>query len=106
VVSQWIGIQTDPGNFVLLYFPLVLIWTSWFNRSKIAGLWFTLLSGFVLLFGLWALFLSTVQKGYQPEQNPIMFVPLPLFLLVGLYWVRWWAVRPRKLYLDELRELE
>jgi len=25
VISQWIGIQTDPGNFILLYLPLVLV---------------------------------------------------------------------------------
>jgi hypothetical protein len=26
-----------------------------------------------------------------------------LVLLVGLYWVRWWAVKPRSLLMEELR---
>ncbi len=32
-----------------------------------------------------------------------MFFPLPVFLLVGLYWVRWWVLRPEQPLLDRLR---
>ena len=28
----------------------------------------------------------------QPSQNPLMFIPLPLFLLIALYAVRAWVV--------------
>jgi hypothetical protein len=32
-----------------------------------------------------------------------LIFPLPLVLLIGLYWVRWWAVKPRRLLIEELR---
>ncbi len=63
--------------------------------------------GMLTLFaGIWWIFLRTVQYGAQPQQHPIMFFPLPLFLLLGLYWVRWWAIQPRKLWVERLRERE
>jgi hypothetical protein len=97
VLSQWIGIQTDPGNFITLFLPMVLIfaiWTErWGNKARIT----VVVSMLVLLVGLWALFIATVEPGNQPQQNPVMFFPLPLVLLIGLYWGRWWALGPRLL---------
>jgi len=106
VVSQWIGIQTDPGNFILLFLPLVLVFAMWAARWGRAG---DVVIIFVmgLLFVLpWAIFLQTITYGDQPMQHPVMFFPLPLFLLISLYWVRWWAIRPRSMLVEELRAYE
>jgi hypothetical protein len=35
-----------------------------------------------------------------------MFFPLPIFMLVGLYWVRWWAIKPAKTLIEALRASE
>jgi hypothetical protein len=106
VVSQWIGIQTDPGNFILLFLPLVLVFSKWSERwGKAGNIWISI--AMLLLFILpWAVFLQTVTYGDQPLQHPVMFFPLPVFLLLTLYWVRWWAIKPRRLLVDELREYE
>jgi hypothetical protein len=32
----------------------------------------------------------------------VMFFPLPAFLLVILYWVRWWVVQPTSVWYDNL----
>jgi hypothetical protein len=45
----------------------------------------------VLMFGLWGLFLATVERSYQPIQSPVMFFPLPGIVVILLYWMRWWA---------------
>ena len=103
VASQWSGFQTDPGNFIILYFPLVLVFAVWEEKWGRRGRPIILLSLGVLLVGLWALFLATVENTGQPQQHPIMFLPLPLFLLIGLYWVRWWAIKPAKLLIEALR---
>ena len=92
VVSQWIGIQTDPGNFILL-FPAILMITAtlsakWPERQG----WIVASVLGVLLIGLWVLFIFTIQQSYQPIQSPIMFIPLPAFCLFGLYWIKWWVV--------------
>lgn len=103
VLSQWIGIQTDPGNFIILFFPLVLILAIWDKRWRRWGFWIGVFTLITLLIGLWILFLDTIEYGYQPQQHEIMFFPLPLFLLVGLYWIRWWVVHPtRSMLLDEI----
>lgn len=92
--AQWVGIQTDPGNYIVTFPALVLIFAMFEERWRPAGIWMVLGSMLLLFVGLWVLFLQTVTYGDQPVQNPIMFFPLPAFELLMLYWVRWWAVRP------------
>ena len=60
------------------------------------------LAGLALFAGIWAIFLNTVHYTDQPIQSPIMFFPLPAFLLLMLYWVRWWAVAPPTVWYDLL----
>lgn len=97
VVSQWIGIQTDPGNFILLYpalfFAIQLISKRW-KRSSSSFI-ISLLS--IITVGIWILFLVTLQKSYQPIQNSILFFPLPLIVFILLYWIRWWVVNSKQI---------
>ena len=98
--SQWIGIQTDPGNFIVLFPALIYAFGMIAERWKRGA---SLLAGgslLVLLVGLWAIFISTLQRGDQPIQSPVMFFPLPAFVFVLLYWVRWWAITPPRNRLD------
>jgi hypothetical protein len=95
-LTQWIGIQTDPTNYIVLFFPMVLTFAAWEGRWKRAGRVAAFVSVAVLFFGLWALFLATVEYGAQPQQHPIMFFPLPLFVLLGLYLGRTWAMNPSR----------
>jgi hypothetical protein len=106
VISQWIGIQTDPGNFILLYFPLVLVFALWIERWQRSGVFVVIIAMALLFIGPWILFLETVAYGDQPLQHPVMFFPLPFFLLITLYWVRWWGIKPRSLLIDRLREYD
>jgi len=103
VINQWIGLQTDPGNFIILSTALVLVFSvseqRWGKKGR-AGVVISISSLFV---GLWALFLRPLMGGDQPPQSLIMLFPLPLFLLIGLYWVRWWAMKPALMPLEELR---
>lgn len=106
VISQWIGIQTDPGNFILLYLPLVLVFAFWVERWGRPGVYVVVLGMVLLFIGPWAIFLDTIASGDQPLQHPVMFFPLPFFLLIALYWVRWWGIKPRRFLVDALREYE
>jgi hypothetical protein len=99
--SQWIGIQTDPGNFIVLLPVLALLFAVIDERYRTTGKWFNLFLMFILLVGLWWLFLSTVTYGYQPVQSSVMFFPLVGLCLVLLIWIRWWAIRPAQLFFDQ-----
>ncbi len=79
VIGQWVGIPTDPGNFVLLLLPLVLVLAALARRYGPGASWALLGAVWV---GLWALFLTTLAPGERgPQQHPILFVPLPALLL-------------------------
>jgi hypothetical protein len=106
VISQWIGIQTDPGNFILLFLPLVLVFAMWEERWGRVGNGVIIIVMALLFVLPWVIFLQTVAYGDQPMQHPVMFFPLPMFLLVTLYWVRWWAIQPRQLMVEELQAYE
>jgi hypothetical protein len=96
VYSQWVGIQTDPGNFILLFPALMMILSEmdkkWEDKS---GLVMGIVLG--LFFALpWLIFVMTIQRSYQPIQNPIMFIPVPLLCFIGLYWIKWWVISSSK----------
>ncbi|GAB4527224.1 MAG: hypothetical protein Fur0018_12750 [Anaerolineales bacterium] len=96
--GQWIGMTTDPGNFILLFLPLTLVFAEFEHRYGHAARWWSLFSILGLLVGLWWIFLVTLtQVNGQPQQSTVMFVPLPLYLFWGLYWVRWWAIHTARL---------
>jgi hypothetical protein len=81
-----------------------LVFAMWVKHSGTLGRVTVVLSLAVLLAGLWALFLITLDSAAgQPQQSPVMFFPLPLLLLLGLYWIRWWAIRPAPLFAGSLR---
>jgi len=103
-ISQWIGIQTDPGNFIVLMPALTLVLAGIQGRWKRSSTFWILITLLVVGVGLWVLFIATLEHGYQPVQSPVMFFPLPAFLLVMLYWVRWWAMRPPSAWVDEIAE--
>ena len=89
-VSQWIGIQTDPGNFILLFPVLILVLAEINHKWDEQGNVVSIIILAVLLVGLWALFITTIQHTYQPVQGSVMFIPFPAFCLIGLYWVKVW----------------
>jgi hypothetical protein len=106
VASQWFGISTDPGNFIVCFPAIVIIFSLWQERWNKTGTWLILGATILLLGGIWAIFFATVEHTYQPVQSPIMFFPLPLILLIGLYWVRWWAMKPPEVWFDKTSGLE
>jgi hypothetical protein len=90
-ISQWIGIATDPGNFVILFMPLVLVLARLDERWKSRGNFLVPSILGVVFIALWILFVVTLDFDYQPMQSSIMFFPLPAFVLLGLYWIKWWV---------------
>ena len=95
VVSQWIGIQADPNNFIVLFPVLILILSVWNKRWEGQG---TLIVGTILtilFIGLWALVILTTNLSHSLQvQNTLLFFPVPIILIIGLYWIKWWVLTP------------
>ena len=79
--TQWLGVQTDPTNYIVLFAPVVLVLATLARSNQRLAVGMLSL---VLGVGLWVLFIATVEHGVQPQQHPIMFVPVPLIVLIGL----------------------
>jgi hypothetical protein len=88
---------------MILFPAVVMVFAAWDEQWGPVGRALILISCLGLFFGVWWLFLSTLVVGEQPIQSPTLFFPLPVFLLVGLYWVRWWVLRPEQPLLDRWR---
>ncbi len=82
VAAQWLWISTDPGNFIILTLPTAQV-LKWLEERPHGPVWSAAFLA-SLLCGLWALFLATVDRSNNNLQSPIMFIPLPLVLLIGL----------------------
>jgi cell division protein FtsW (lipid II flippase) len=102
VVAQWIGIQTDPGNFIVIFPAMILVFSQLDARWKLGGRVFIILCLLVLFAAIWAIFINTLEVGAQPVQSAVMFFPLPAFMIIALYWVRWWTVQPPAVWYDLL----
>ena len=101
VGSQWIGIQTDPGNFIVCFPTIALVFALIDERYRSRGWVLVILIMLLIGAGLWVLFVETIDYSLgQPQQNPIMFFPLPALLLLLLYWIRWWAFHPGSNWYD------
>ena len=102
-INQWIGIQSDPVNFILLFPVLILILSEINKKWKEKGGVVTGVILLVLLIGLWILFVASIQRTYQPVQGSVMFIPFPAFCLIGLYWIKWWFVGAQPLIWNDFR---
>jgi hypothetical protein len=98
-----LGYPVEMDQLVPLTLPIMLVIV--YSRER----WLKLGNGiafFVLLFffGLpWLLFLKGVPQGYGLQADQVLFLFWPIFTVVGLYWVRWWVVRPPRTWLDNLQ---
>ncbi len=97
-ITNLVALRTATTHFVVLLPALFLVFRVTEGRWKKLGQVVSALLLLILLAGGWGLFLLTVDGN---TENAIMYVPLPVFCLFALWWVRWWALRPPKLMLEE-----
>jgi hypothetical protein len=88
LLTNLVGIRTATENYILLYPALVLVLATWDQQGGRVGRWLIAASYLLLFVGLWGLFLATIQRGDQAVQSPVMFFPLPIFLLLGMVSIR------------------
>jgi hypothetical protein len=97
VLTQLVGVPTTTANYasMLIVFPVVFAaWERRFDREQNRAI---LISLVIVFLGLWLLFTSTMLPGTQFREHLIMLFPVPIVLLLNLYWLRWWALRPAEI---------
>lgn len=99
-VTPLLGHHVELDYLFPLTLPVMLVILVSRERWKKLGdgiafllLWF--------FFGLpWLLFERGMPSGVGLTQEEVLFLFWPVFTILGLYWVRWWMVRPPRTWLD------
>ncbi|GMR11377.1 MAG: hypothetical protein BMS9Abin28_2208 [Anaerolineae bacterium] len=94
VVTNLAALRTATTNYVVLLPALILVFSVLAERWRGRGDGVVLLTMAALLFGLWALFLATIEGN---TESPVMYLPVPILTLLGLWWARWWTIRAVRL---------
>lgn len=103
-VTPLLGFRTELGNLVVLFPALALIFAAAADRWR-SGYWLTVLLLLIALLLPWGFFVRWTFLGDQRAQD-WLFLFFPAFTVVGLYWTRWWFLRPPRTWLDHVHSLE
>lgn len=95
--SPLLGWRGEIQNLAVLLLPQILILSIVRERWR-AGYWLSATLLVLVCFLPWAVLLG----GFVPAayQQPLVFLFPPLFCVVGIYWIRWWALRPARTWLE------
>jgi hypothetical protein len=93
-VTPLLGFPTVPGWLALTLPGVLLVVSVMVQRWGVLGWGSAILVSAGLFFGLWA-----AQIGHA---QAVFILIYPLILTILLYWVRWWAVRPPRVWADQI----
>jgi len=101
-----LGHHVELDHLFPLTMPIMLVIIISRERWKKLGdgiafllLWF--------FFGLpWLFFIEGVPEGIGLGKDEILFLFWPAFAVLGLFWARWWMVRPPRTWLDSFAQME
>ncbi|RME87726.1 MAG: hypothetical protein D6770_08670 [Anaerolineae bacterium] len=97
-----LGIRTAAHHYPLLILPIALTLATIEDRWERLGKWLAALLMLFLLGGTWALFRSFTHSIAPEAEIALLFIP-PLLATLGLYWSRWWILRPPRTWLDRVK---
>ena len=95
-----LGYRVEMDQLIPLTMPIILIVLISRERwQKLGnGIAFLLL---IFFFGLpWMLFTRGAPPGIGLQDDELLFLFWPVFTVIGLYWVRWWTIRPPRTWVD------
>jgi len=99
-LNPMMGFAIFPTNHVVLLPAIVLVILlmreRWRNRRSVVSA-VALIVIFVLSYGLYYQIINSPDRLY----SDLMKILPPIFTLACLYWMRWWAVRPPRLWADQ-----
>jgi hypothetical protein len=100
-INPMLGFAIFPSNHIAMLPAIILItalaWERWTNK-RIAVSLFLIALIFFFYFGL---YFETISKVAHIYAELLSILP-PLLTVLGLYWMRWWAVRPPRIWADQL----
>jgi len=91
-----LGFRTEMEHLSVLVIPLALIFAVIHDRWRRIG-------NILVIFLVLILFVVPWLGYFVPLiSQEMVFLFLPLFTVFGLYWLRWWAIRPPRVWADAI----
>jgi hypothetical protein len=95
-----IGFRTEMSNLIVMFPGLALVFAAITDRWRY---WLTTFLWLIVLGVPWGLFVRAILFREQVSQD-LLFLFFPLFLIIGLYWTRWWFLHPPRTWLDRVTQ--
>lgn len=96
-----LGWRSETSNLVVLITGVVMIAAGGSQRGSY-GRWISV--GFLgALFGVPWVLGSPLAADPAAQSRGLLFLALPLVTLLGMYWTRWWVLRPGRVWWDDIR---
>lgn len=96
ILTPWFGMKYAPVWTAFTLPAVILVFSVMGQRWGLPGRLAAVLVGAALFFGLW--------QAYLLGLDSVFLFAYPLLMTVLLYWVRWWATRPPRLWADMLAQ--
>ncbi|MFN8381579.1 MAG: hypothetical protein U0V02_06550 [Anaerolineales bacterium] len=94
-----LGFRSQMEHLSVLVIPFALIFAVIHDRWNRIGDFLTTLILLIVFVLPWVVFFFALPRFGEITQE-MMFLFLPLFTVIGLYWIRWWAIRPPRIWSD------
>jgi hypothetical protein len=91
-VTPLLGIPMAPKEYLILIVPLMLFLALLGERRPWLKSWGVPGIVILILGGLWSLTLVLVKENAYATLASILILFLPVLLVIGLYWMRWWFI--------------
>jgi hypothetical protein len=101
-VTPLLGVRVEIDQLVLLTLPVILIVVVARERWRKLG---NIIAILLLVFFLgvpWLVETQGVPQNVDLSTDEVLFLFWPLFAVLGLYWMRWWIIRPPRTWLDQV----
>ncbi len=100
-VTPLLGLRIEITNLVVILPGLALIFAAVVSRWR-RGYWLASLLLLIAFLLPWGWFVRWYWM-HDPHANDYLILFLPVFTAVGLYWTRWWFIRPPRTWLEHVR---
>lgn len=96
VLTPLFGMEFSPFSTVFSLPALILVLSVMERRWGLFGRLMALILLIAIFLGLWAAWLAKL--------DAVFIFIYPIFMAIMLYWVRWWATRPPRMWMDTLTQ--
>lgn len=102
-LTPLMGMRSTLENLVLLIPAAALVFAVARERWR-AGYWLTVSLLLAFLIIPWALFFGVFLEASL--RKDLLFLFMPVVSVIGLYWIRWWAIRPPRTWTERVTRPE